>query len=68
MLQVTSVKTLVLLVGMLFSQTLLANNWRMVLDLSGDWRFSIGDNIQWANPDFNDRQWETIRAPAPWES
>lgn len=68
MLQVKLVKTLILLVGLFFSQILLANNWRMVLDLSGEWRFSIGDNAQWADPDFNDRLWETIRTPAPWES
>ncbi|MCU4155043.1 beta galactosidase jelly roll domain-containing protein [Carboxylicivirga sp. A043] len=36
--------------------------------LEGNWKFSIGDNEQWKNPDFDDSQWQHIRVPASWES
>jgi serine phosphatase RsbU (regulator of sigma subunit) len=35
-------------------------------DLDGPWRFSTGDNPQWAQPAFNDSSWQTIDANAPW--
>lgn len=36
-------------------------------NLEGQWKFSIGDNQQWAQPSFNDINWVTIRVPARWE-
>jgi len=41
-------------------------NVRLV-DISGEWKFEAGDDMRWASPEFNDRSWETIRAPGPWE-
>jgi hypothetical protein len=39
-------------------------------DLSGPWRFHIGDNLQWADPSINDTPgqdgWETILPDRPW--
>lgn len=37
------------------------------LDLKGSWKFSIGDDQTWAQPLFDDSQWESIYAPASWE-
>lgn len=37
------------------------------LDLKGSWKFSIGDDQTWAQPSFDDSQWESIYAPASWE-
>ncbi|MHB1936631.1 MAG: PP2C family protein-serine/threonine phosphatase [Acidobacteriaceae bacterium] len=31
-----------------------------VVALTGPWKFHIGDNPQWANPNFDDSQWETV--------
>jgi serine phosphatase RsbU (regulator of sigma subunit) len=31
-----------------------------VLPLNGPWKFHIGDNPQWADPNFDDSQWETV--------
>ena len=56
------------LLCMAFSLPALADNWKMKLDLSGAWKFSIGDNEQWADPEFDDRNWESIQVPSPWES
>jgi sialate O-acetylesterase len=42
-------------------------DWQRVVDLRGQWKFSLGDNQAWAEPDFDDSDWETIFAPADWE-
>ena len=31
-----------------------------VIPLNGPWKFHIGDNPRWADPDFDDSQWETV--------
>ncbi|MCF8366526.1 MAG: hypothetical protein K9H16_12135 [Bacteroidales bacterium] len=41
---------------------------KRIVDLQGIWKFTIGDNENWARPDFNDAQWEEIRVPGNWES
>lgn len=41
---------------------------RKVMGLNGTWLFSVGDAPQWAYPDFDDRSWETIEVPGPWEN
>ncbi|PLX11303.1 MAG: glycoside hydrolase [Marinilabiliales bacterium] len=40
----------------------------VVMDLSGKWSFSIGDNLEWANENFDHSQWQEIHVPGPWES
>ena len=37
-------------------------------DLSGKWKFSIGDDSEWASPDYNDWDWEEIEVPSSWEN
>ena len=56
-----------IVVWVLISGAVRADNWRQVLDLRGQWLFSIGDNMKWSQPAYNDREWETIRVPAKWE-
>ncbi|HET9087805.1 MAG TPA: SpoIIE family protein phosphatase [Acidobacteriaceae bacterium] len=31
-----------------------------IVALNGPWKFHVGDNPQWANPEFDDSQWETV--------
>ena len=38
-----------------------------VLQLKGTWKFQIGDSPSWSNPSYDDRSWENIYAPSPWE-
>ena len=40
----------------------------MYLDLSGRWKFSIGDDTTWATPMYNDLNWEEIQVPSTWEN
>lgn len=41
--------------------------WSMVLSLRGEWKFNIGDNKKWADPQYSDKGWESIRVPSKWE-
>ena len=44
-----------------------AEDWTAVLDLRGQWKIEMGDQVQWAEPSYDDRTWEDIFVPAPWE-
>jgi hypothetical protein len=44
-----------------------AEQYRTLLDLRGEWRFEIGDNMKWADPSFDDSKWSKIRVPGQWE-
>jgi len=44
------------------------NDYKLAISLRGEWKFSIGDDMQWANPTFNDSDWETVRVPSSWEN
>jgi sialate O-acetylesterase len=36
--------------------------------LEGVWKFSIGDNMQWTDKNFNDKEWNKIFVPGYWET
>jgi len=38
-----------------------------IKDLQGRWKFSIGERDEWKSPDFNDKDWDEINVPSPWE-
>ncbi len=38
------------------------------LNVDNQWKFSIGDDAQWALPKFDDSSWKTISSVYPWES
>lgn len=38
-----------------------------LVDLSGRWRFSIGDDQRWAQPGFDDHNWSHVYVPGYWE-
>src|SRR5687767_4023965 len=42
-------------------------DWEKVLNLKGNWKFSIGDSKKWADPKFIDSEWENIEVPSNWE-
>lgn len=60
--------TLVLLVILFNSEHVFANNLKEIVNLKGYWKFSVGDNPEWKNPDFNDTDWERHYVPRSWES
>lgn len=40
----------------------------LVKQLKGQWRFSIGDNKDWAKPSFDDSKWDRLYVPSYWEN
>lgn len=38
------------------------------LDLAGQWNFATGDDIDWKEKNYNDRNWDKIFVPAKWEA
>jgi len=44
-----------------------AQELERIMDLSGGWNFSIGDNKEWSNQNFNDSKWNKIEVPGSWE-
>jgi len=50
------------------SISVLANEDKsFILQLEGKWKFSIGDDKTWANPDFDDSSWDHISVPSAWK-
>lgn len=35
--------------------------------VKGEWKFSMGDNLLWKDPEFNDDSWHTVKLPSTWE-
>ncbi|PIQ11571.1 MAG: glycoside hydrolase [Ignavibacteriales bacterium CG18_big_fil_WC_8_21_14_2_50_31_20] len=54
---------------MCFSNSLIlfAGDLEKLVNLKKEWKFSIGDNMNWTSPAFNDKDWETIPVPSNWE-
>lgn len=44
-----------------------AQSWDRVVNLRGYWKFSIGDDMNWLKPEYDDKHWEEIKAPSAWE-
>lgn len=36
------------------------------VDLRGKWKFKIGDDLRWVDPNFDDSSWEELKVPVPW--
>ena len=55
------------LIGLLFLFNYLnifAGDRNLLLNLSGHWKFSIGDNPEWQKFDYKDSTWESIKVPS----
>lgn len=44
-----------------------AQDFKIARDLEDYWKFSIGDDMAWADPDYDDSNWEKIYVPGSWE-
>jgi sialate O-acetylesterase len=45
-----------------------ATNWVRLARLDGLWNFSVGDNMQWANPSIDVSDWDKLYVPGRWEN
>ena len=64
----TVIATFIIAILAVSCQNTNAEDLRKVVDLSGHWKFSIGDDSSWANPDYNDSEWDQIKVSTSWES
>ncbi len=67
---ITILKSILLV--LLFSQITFAGNTNVpntngIIDISTGWKFHTGDNLQWAESDFDDNDWENILSDRYWE-
>ena len=64
-------KMKLLILGLLFNLFILGNlfaeEWEEIIDLKGYWKFTIGDDMEWSEYNFDDSDWEEIRVPSSWE-
>ena len=57
-----------LVFSVLLTTGALAEDWKMILDLRGTWKFELGDDKRWADPKLDDGKWQSIFVPAMWEN
>jgi len=60
----------IILVLILMSQVghAYTENIKTLVNLRGNWKFSVGDDMNWAEKDYNDSGWENVFVPKSWES
>jgi hypothetical protein len=51
-----------------FSLSSHGEDLRKLFSLSGSWMFTIGDDMHWASPAFDDSKWDRINVPDAWEN
>jgi hypothetical protein len=61
-------KSVIFYIIIFFTSVLYSQDMARIIDLRGDWKFSIGDRSEWSKPDFFDKNWESIRVPSSWEN
>jgi len=60
---------LILLIALFCDATVFASTFGSnEKSLNGMWKFRIGDNMEWASPNYDDSNWGEIQAPARWEN
>jgi hypothetical protein len=65
----TTLKGLILVLLIFGTITSLrAEDLRKIVQLTGTWKFSIGDDPAWAQTSFNDIGWDNINVPNRWEA
>jgi hypothetical protein len=57
--------TLFVIAGM--SAVGVAQDKEREVNLTGDWRFSLGDNMKYSKTEFDDSDWEKIYVPSYWQ-
>ena len=67
MMKRNKITGLLLFVVFLVTATFASGNYTEEIRLNGKWKFSIGDDLQWAQPGLDDADWDVIYAPSRWE-
>ena len=67
MKNITIITVTILLSVLSLISDVYSKEWDRLLNLKGQWKFTIGDDKKWSEPGFNDNSWEDIRVPSSWE-
>jgi len=59
--------SLLLITLFIIPVSLKATDWSCVVNMSGSWYFSVGDDPSWANPKTDVSGWDKIFVPGEWE-
>lgn len=59
--------TFFIFIFLFVNQQLLANKKQLIVSLKGTWKFTIGDNSRWIDPNYDDFDWERVYVPRAWE-
>jgi len=59
---------LIIILVLICNTAAFSKEWVKVVDLSGKWKFKIGDEAARSEPDYNDSEWGTIKVPSAWEN
>jgi sialate O-acetylesterase len=43
------------------------DNKKLIVDLKGEWKFSIGKRDEWVSENFNAQSWSKVKVPESWE-
>ena len=44
-----------------------AEDLQRLVSLNGYWKFTVGDDMAWANPAYDDSDWDRLTVPGSWE-
>lgn len=58
---------LVVLLLISFLEPLKAENLKELIDLTGTWKFTVGDNPEWSKIDYDHKNWDELYVPKSWE-
>jgi len=63
---------LYIIIGLIIIEGLIGlvsgQNLQNYLPLEGSWKFSIGDDLNWADKNYDDADWESVKVPLAWEN
>ncbi|MCG8697319.1 MAG: beta galactosidase jelly roll domain-containing protein [Bacteroidales bacterium] len=59
---------LVVLLSTISQLTFAQPELELFKNLKGQWKFSVGDDMLWAQPNFDDSDWDAIYVPGMWEN
>ena len=60
--------TLLIAVFIFCSISLKAENLKKIMNMEGTWKFTIGDDLEWAEVNYDDKEWDYVYVPRSWES
>lgn len=67
-MKIQSILLKIVLFVILSTNFIKAQEWERLVNLKGGWKFSIGDDVSWKNPNYNDNDWEIVKVPSSWEN